>query len=98
MVLGKGLKPDDRLHSLRDLQVKAQMQDGRQFEGVGTNVLGDPLVALRWFVNELTQSGQTIRSGQFVTTGACVVPIPVLPDQTIDADFGWLGRMCVHFS
>jgi 2-keto-4-pentenoate hydratase len=98
MVLGKGLKPDDRLHGLRDLQVKAHMRDGRQFEGVGTNVLGDPLEALRWFVNEITQSGQTIQQGQFVTTGACVVPIPVLPGQTIEADFGWLGSMCVHFS
>jgi len=98
MVLGKRLKPDDRLHSLRDLQVKAHMRDGRQFDGVGTNVLGDPLEALRWFVNEITQSGQTIQQGQFVTTGACVVPIPVLPDQTIEANFGWLGSMCVHFS
>jgi 2-keto-4-pentenoate hydratase len=98
MVLGKGLKPDNRLQGLRDLQVKAQMRDGRHFEGVGTNVLGDPLEALRWFVNEITQSGQTIQEGQFVTTGACVVPIPVLPGQTIEADFGWMGRMCVHFS
>lgn len=98
MVLGEGLAPDDRLHNLAALQVSAQMRDGRHFEGVGTNVLGDPLEALRWFVNEITQSGQTVQPGQFVTTGACVVPIPVLPEQTIDADFGWLGRMTVHFS
>lgn len=98
MVLGEGTAPDDRLRHLSALQVNAQMRDGRHFEGVGTNVLGDPLEALRWFVNEITQSGQTVQQGQFVTTGACVVPIPVLPEQTIDADFGWLGRMTVHFS
>lgn len=98
MVLGEALAPDERLHKLSALQVNAHMSDGRHFEGVGTNVLGDPLEALRWFVNEITQSGQTVQPGQFVTTGACVVPIPVLPEQTIDADFGWLGRMTVHFS
>lgn len=98
MVMGAGLTPDARLQSLANLKVQAQMSDGRSFEGVGSNVLGDPLEALRWFVNEITHSGQAVQKGQFVTTGACVVPIPILPGQSLDADFGWLGRMAVHFS
>lgn len=97
MVMGDGIALDDRVHTLSTLQVQAQMSDGREFEGVGSNVLGDPLVALRWFVNEITQNGQTIQQGHFVTTGACVVPIPILPGQSLKADFGWLGQMAVHF-
>lgn len=98
MVLGEAQTPDARLHTLSQLPVQARMSDGRHFDGVGSNVLGDPLEALRWFVNEITGAGQTVQAGQFVTTGACVVPIPVLPGQTIDADFAWLGRMTVHFA
>lgn len=98
MVIGTGLSPDARLQSLASLKVQAHMSDDRRFEGAGSNVMGDPLEALRWFVNEITQAGHTLQSGQFVTTGACVVPIPIVPGQTIHADFGWLGRMVVHFS
>jgi len=98
MVLGNGLAVDERVHTLSGLQVRASVSDGRQFEGVGSNVLGDPLEALRWFANEITQTGQTVLAGQFVTTGACVLPIPVLPGQTVQADFGWLGQMQVRFA
>lgn len=98
MVLGHGLALDERVHTLAALQVRASVSDGRQFEGVGSAVLGDPLEALRWFANEITQNGQTVLAGQFVTTGACVLPIPVLPGHSVQADFGWLGQMKVHFS
>lgn len=97
MVLGAGLALDARAHTLATLKVQAHTSDGRHLEGVGSHVLGDPLEALRWFVNEITQNGQTVQAGQFVTTGACVVPIPILPGQSLSADFGWLGKMTVHF-
>ena len=42
MVLGTPLPPQGRLEELAQLRVQAQMSDGRQFEGVGSNVLGDP--------------------------------------------------------
>ena len=58
---------------------------------------GDPLAALVWFVNELSGVGQNLSRGQFVTTGACVTPIPVLPGQRVEADHGWLGRISASF-
>ncbi len=98
MVLGAPLAPESRLQSLAALRVRARVSDGRTLEGVGSNALGDPVEALRWFVNEMSATGQRIEAGHFLTTGACVTPIPVEPGQTVQADFGWLGRMTVQFA
>src|SRR5205085_1394022 len=42
-------------------------------DGSGAAVLGNPLDALVWIVNELSSLGITLRSDQVVTTGACTV-------------------------
>lgn len=98
MVLGAPLDPAGRLASLASLQVQARVSDGRTLEGIGSNVLGDPLEALTWFVNEIGAAGQRVEADHFLTTGACVTPIPVEPGQSVQADFGWLGQMRVMFS
>ncbi len=97
MVLGAPVKPGVLLGSLASLRVQARVSDGRILEGVGSAVLGDPVEALRWFVNEMSRAGQRIEAGQFLTTGACVTPIPVQPGLAVQADFGGLGRMRVRF-
>lgn len=97
-LLGPGQTPDARVRALPAHEVTAECSDGRRFSGTGANVLGDPLVALVWIVNELSAVGVPLQAGQFVTTGACVVPIPVTPGVEVRADFGWLGRMSVRFT
>lgn len=97
MLVGPAVVPDARVHELPDLRVQAKVSDGRTPEGLGRNVLGDPVQALVWLVNELASTGRTLAGGQFVTTGACVPPIPVLPGQQVEADFGWIGRIGVRF-
>ena len=67
-------------------------------DGVGANVLGDPRTALTWLANELSQLGMTLAEGQFVTTGTCVVPLEIVPGDTVQADFGTLGRMSARFT
>lgn len=98
MVLGAPVTPDERVQSLAALRVRAQVSDGRTPEGLGSNVLGDPLAALVWLVNELGAAGRTLEPGQFVTTGACVPPIPVTPGLRVEGDWGWIGRMAVSFA
>lgn len=98
MVVGAAVSPDARVQALPSLVVRARVSDGRTPQGVGSNVLGDPVQALCWLVNELSSTGRTLEAGQFVTTGACVPPIPVLPGQRVDADFGWIGRLSVGFA
>ena len=60
--------------------------------GSGANVLGDPRVALTWLVNELRTYADGIAAGQFVTTGTCVVPVPIQRGDTFRADFGSSGQ------
>ena len=62
-------------------------------DGKGINVLGDPRVALAWLVNELSGLGIVLKAGEVVTTGTCVVPVPIAPGDTVTADFGILGAV-----
>ena len=67
------------------------------FPSQQTDVLGDPRTALTWLVNELSRHGIALEAGDVVTTGTCVVPIPVEPGVTIDADYGVLGSIRASF-
>lgn len=98
MLVGAAVAPDARVAALPELRVHARMSDGRRPEGAGRNALGDPVRALVWLVEELRSTGRTLDAGQFVTTGACVPPIPVLPGQQMEADFGWIGRIGARFA
>ena len=98
MLVGAPVEPDGRMGELPGLAVSAAVSDGRRAQGAGRNVLGDPVQALVWLVNELSAVGQTVEAGKFVTTGACVAPIPVVPGQHVEADFGWLGRVHARFT
>lgn len=77
--------------------VSARVNGGDAHVGEGANVLGDPAVALVWLVNELSAMGLPLEAGQVVTTGTCVVPIPIAPGDEVEADFGDLGRVSVRF-
>ena len=66
-------------------------------EGTGAAVLGDPRIALTWLVNELTSQGISLHAGQFVTTGTCMTPLELNSGDTVDADFGVLGRVGLRF-
>lgn len=65
-------------------------------EGIGANVLGDPRVALAWLANELSSIGVTLDAGRVVTTGTCLVPLPVAAGDQVRMDFGVLGTVDVR--
>jgi 2-keto-4-pentenoate hydratase len=62
-------------------------------DGIGANVLGDPLIALAWLVNELSALGVPLRPGQVITTGTCLTPLDIAPGDHVVMDFGTLGRV-----
>lgn len=66
-------------------------------EGIGSNVLGDPRIALCWLANELSGLGITLRAGQTVTTGTCLVPLEVRPGDAVTGDLGVLGKVSMQF-
>ena len=66
--------------------------------GSGANVLGDPRIALAWLANDRAERGEPLRAGEVVTTGTCVIPAPVGPDDELEADFGSLGAVGARLS
>ena len=96
-ILGPAVPGDWRGTDLAAHAVSAVVA-GRRHDGRGSNVLGDPRVALAWLANELRDLGLTLAAGECVTTGTCVVPIPVAPGDQVHADFGAFGAMSVRFS
>lgn len=66
--------------------------------GSGAAVLGDPRLALTWIANELSALGVGLKTGEFVTTGTCMVPIAIDPGDRVDVDFGVLGQLSADFS
>ena len=67
-------------------------------EGDGRAVLGDPRLALTWLVNEPSTLGAGLAAGQFVTTGTCMVPLEIEPDDRVQAGYGVLGRGSAEFT
>jgi 2-keto-4-pentenoate hydratase len=67
-------------------------------EGTGANVLGGPLIAMTWIANELSRIGVGLKAGEVVTTGTCVIPLPLQEGDVVIADFGVFGRMSLSFS
>jgi len=60
-------------------------------QGSGADALGDPRTALVWLVNRLSARGVSLLSGQFITTGVCGKPMPIVPNSHVVADLGRFG-------
>lgn len=67
----------------------------RPASGIGSNVLGDPRLALQWLVNELSRLGIPLQAGQLVTTGTCLPPMAICAGDKVRGDFGALGSVSV---
>lgn len=97
-VLGPATAADWRRMDLAEHPVIAVVSDCDTRTGKGGHVLGDPRVALAWLVNELSRLGVTLRAGEVVTTGTCIVPPPIAPGDHVRVDFGTLGRVEIRLS
>ncbi len=95
-VLGEASTADWRSRDLIAERPRIALR-GETFIGHGRNVLGDPLIALAWLVNELSALGVPARAGQVVTTGTCHPPLPIGSGDHMEADFGDLGQISVRF-
>ena len=101
--LGKGLGTQIITHTQKNSPRVIVGHDYRSYsekvaEGSGANVLEDPREALSWLVNDVGSRGVSIGAGELVTTGTCVVPVPVSPGDEILADFGVLGQVETRFN
>ncbi|WP_236863913.1 2-keto-4-pentenoate hydratase [Brevibacterium daeguense] len=95
-VLGPSVRAGWRELNLSKVHMSAAVNGPsghREIAGRGANVLGNPVTALTWLVNELSELGIGLEAGTFVTTGTCSDPIPVRVGDTITADFDGLGTV-----
>jgi 2-keto-4-pentenoate hydratase len=97
-VLGVPTSVDWRSRDLVAHAVTAYRNSEQVATGTGANVLGDPRIALTWLVNELRTYADGIAAGQFVTTGTCVIPVPIQRGDTVRADFGEFGTVDVKLA
>ena len=97
-VLGPEAPTAWRRMDLAAHRVVGRVENRLEREGRGSNVLGDPRLALTWLVNELSVHGIVLEAGQVVTTGTCVVPMEISPGDEVSADYGVLGRVRLRFT
>jgi 2-keto-4-pentenoate hydratase len=100
-ILGESTQVDWRNINLAGFQVRVVVRkDGKDDvrTGVGSNVLGDPRIALTWIANELSALGIALKAGQTITTGTCLTPIDVAPGDEVYADYGALGSISARFT
>lgn len=98
LILGSAVTANWRALDLAAHRVKCQVAGRYERDGVGSNVLGDPRLALAWCVNEVSRLGIDIAAGEVVTTGTCAVPLELEPGDAVVADFGTLGRISVKIA
>jgi 2-keto-4-pentenoate hydratase len=94
-ILGQAAAEDWRGLDLAAHRGRAFKNGVQAGEGIGSNVLGGPVIALTWLANELSRHGMTLRAGQVVTTGTCLIPLPIAAGEHIEGDLGSLGRVSV---
>ena len=98
LVVGPAVEADWRARDLAAHAVAVSVNGAIVARGQGANVLGDPRVALAWIANELCAHGAGLRAGEIVTTGTCVVPVPIAPGDRVLADCGDFGTLAAAFT
>jgi len=75
------------------LRVSLKKNQEKRDEGVGSNVLGSPLLALAFLVQVLEKQGESLRPGEIITTGTLTDAHPVAPGETWSTDLhGFAAR------
>jgi len=97
LVVGEASADDWRARDLSRHPVTASIGGRRVAEGSGAAALGDPRIALAWIADELRVHGPGLLAGDLVTTGTCVVPVPVAPGDAFVADYGPIGSLALSF-
>ncbi len=96
-VCGHATTADWRAIDLAAHRVRGIVEGRYERDGIGSNCLGDPRVALAWLANELSGVGVTLAAGQTVTTGTCVIPLEIEPGDVVTGDLGEIGVVTVRF-
>ena len=62
--------------------------------GIGNKVLGHPLNALCWLVNNIGKRGEILKRGDIISTGVCIDKLILLkPGDVVSVNYGSLGKV-----
>ena len=62
--------------------------------GIGNKVLGHPLNALCWLVNNIGKRGKILKRGDIISTGVCIDKLILLkPGDVVSVNYGSLGKV-----
>ena len=79
--------------------VKVHVNGELSTAGQGTAALGHPLNVLAWLANALPEQGKSLKQGDRITTGVCTDQVPLAQSgDTVQADFGVMGTVEIHFA
>lgn len=92
-VIGEATAADWRSTDLAYAPTKLIINDEVATEGTGTDALGNPLHALAWVVNQLSERNITVEAGQLITTGVCGIPKPIQAGDRVTCDLGEFGSV-----
>lgn len=65
--------------------------------GIAAGVLGHPAVAIAWLANKVGRFGTVLEPGRVMLSGSFTRPVWAQKGDTLRADFGPLGSICVQF-
>lgn len=98
-LIGPAFDPADwRDRDLKTWRVTAHLKGREDAHGIGANVLGDPWLALHWLVGECSAHGIALAKGQTISTGTCLVPVPVTPGDVLTTDYGAGEALTLRFA
>lgn len=88
--------PKPSAAELADIKTAVTLNGKELMTGVSSEVLGNPLHALKWLVDRLGQEGKTVKKGTTVSTGTFCLPKQLQKgDYTATFDHG-IGSVTVH--
>jgi 2-keto-4-pentenoate hydratase len=91
----------DRIENWRDglapIRIRLEVDGKLRREGVGADVMGDPLRPLWWLAEERRRWGDGLVAGETISTGSMTGMMPVRHGQHVCAWFGDVGRVEIDF-
>ncbi len=97
-ILGPKLSDDWKNKNLKNQKVSISVNDEISEHGLGENVLGSPILALKWLLNELLEFKIPLKKGHFVSTGTVTKPIPIKKGDIVKADYSDLGNFQISLN
>ena len=85
------------LVNLRTISMVLIKNGELQATGAGAAALGHPAYAIAWLANKLAEFKITLKKDELILPGALSAAISVSVGDTIEAKFGALGSVTVHF-